>query len=284
MICKNIKGFCIKKEIRSIAIGGFDGMHLAHQQLFQHLGSDGGIVVICTGYANLTIKRYREKHTQLPLFYYPLEDIKKLSGKEFITLLKEEFPKLQKIVVGYDFHFGNKASSDTKDLEELFDGEVVVVKEYKIDGVSVHSRVIRECLRVSKIEEANRYLGYPYSMIGYCVKGQGLGKKQFVPTINIEVEDFLIPGEGIYATKTVINQKTFDSVSFIGHRLTTDGKFACETHILDLEFQEEVPHEIEIIFFQQLRNNKKYEKYEDLQKQILWDIENAKKVLKGLRE
>lgn len=255
-------------------------MHLAHQQLFQHLDNSGAIVVICTGYANLTVKTYRERHTKFPLFYYPLEDIKHLSGEQFIALLKEEFPSLKKIVVGYDFHYGSGATSNTDDLKKMFGGEVEVIKEFKVNNIAVHSRVIREYLRGGDIENANKLLGYNYSLVGYCIKGQGLGKKQFVPTINIEVEDFLIPKEGIYATKTIINHKQFHSVSFIGHRVTTDGKFACETHIIDDSFNEDIPHTIEVEFFKKIRENKKYEKYEELKTQILKDIENTKNFFK----
>jgi len=251
-------------------------MHLAHQELFKNLDNHGAIVVICTGYANLTIKTYREEHTKYPVFYYPLEDIKHLSGEQFVNLLKEEFPKLSTIVVGYDFHFGNKASSDTQDLKTMFDGTVKVVDEFKVNDIAVHSRVIREYLRNGDIQSAKKLLGYNYSLVGYPIKGQGLGKKQFVPTINIDVKDFLIPSEGIYATKTILNQKQFTSVSFIGHRVTTDGKFACETHIIDEEFNEEIPHTIQIEFFEKLRDNKKYEEYEDLKQQIFKDIENVK--------
>jgi len=270
----------IKKDITSIAIGGFDGMHLAHQELFKKLDSNGAIVVICTGYANLTIKTYRERHTKFPLFFYPLEEIKHLSGEAFITLLKEEFPNLKKIVVGYDFHFGHKASSDTSDLKGMFDGKIEIINEFSIDDIAVHSRVIREYLRNGEILQANKLLGYNYSFVGYPLKGQGLGKKQFVPTINIDIKDFLIPSEGIYATKTIINKKKYYSVSFIGHRVTTDGKFACETHIIDKEFNEEIPHTIEVVFFAKLRDNKKYNEFSELKAQILKDIDDTKEYFK----
>ncbi len=251
-------------------------MHLAHQELFKKLDTNGAIVVICTGYANLTIQRYRERHTDFPLFYYPLKDIKHLSGEQFLSLLKEEFPKLKKIVVGYDFHFGKEALSDTGDLQEMFEGEVIIVDEFKVDNIAIHSRVIREYLRKGDIDQANKLLGYRYSLVGYPIKGQGLGKKQFVPTINLDVKDFLIPAEGIYSTKTTINNEKFYSVSFIGHRVTTDGKFACETHIIDKNFNGEIPHTIEIEFFGKIRDNKRYEEYSELKQQILQDIKDVK--------
>jgi len=271
-----LKGIYIKNQITSIAIGGFDGMHMAHQQLFSKLDKNGAIVVIATEYANLSPDTHRAKHTSYPLFYYPLENIKHLSGEEFIKLLYEEFPNLKKIVVGYDFHFGHQAKSNIDNLKKLFNGDVVVVDEYKVSNIAVHSRVIREYLRDGNLEVAKELLGYNYSLQGNPIVGQGLGSKQFVPTINIDVKDFLIPQEGIYVTKTILNNHSYKSVSFIGHRVSTDGKFAVETHILEDISSLEIPKKVEIVFFKKLRENKKYEKYEELKEQILEDIEQAK--------
>ncbi len=269
-----------KNSITSIAIGGFDGMHIAHQMLFSKLDKHGAIVAIETGYANLTPQSERQKYIDFPIFYYPLAELKHLSGVEFIKLLLEEFPNLQKIVIGYDFYFGKNRQNSTVDLKSFFRGEVEVVSEVTFDGVPVHSRTIREYLRDGDIKQANKFLGKNYSLSGYMIAGQGIGKTQFVPTINIEVSDYLIPKEGIYATKTTIQGKEYLSVSFIGHRISTDGKFAIETHIIDhsLDFEGGV---VEIKFFDRLRDNHKYENLDELKKQILEDINNAKKVLQN---
>jgi riboflavin kinase/FMN adenylyltransferase len=265
----------VKSDITSIALGGFDGMHLGHQELFSNLSKNGAIVVIETGYANLTPKIYRQEYTHYPIYYYPLEEIKHLNGEQFIILLKEEYPNLEKIVVGYDFHFGKNRKYSTNSLKELFNGEVIVVEEVKYKDISVHSRVIRNYLSDGECEIANELLDKPYKIYGYQTTGQGLGKKQFVPTININCNDFLLPKEGIYATKTIVNEKEFYSVSFIGHRVSTDGKFAVETHIIDEEL-EDIKGKIQIKFLSKIRDNKKFENYEDLKKQILIDIENVK--------
>jgi len=251
-------------------------MHLAHQQLFSKLDKNGAIVVISTQYANLSPNTQRAKHTSYPLFYYPLENIKYLSGEEFINLLYEEFPNLEKIVVGYDFHFGHQAKSNIDNLKKIFKGMVVVVDEYKVENIAVHSKVIREYLREGNLEGAKKLLGYNYKLQGSTIIGQGLGSKQFVPTINIDVEDFLIPQEGIYITKTIVNTTVYRSVSFVGHRVSTDGRFAVETHILEDIATLEIPKKVEIEFYKKLRNNKKYEKYEELKEQILRDIKQAR--------
>ena len=281
----SLKGIIIKKDtITSIAIGGFDGMHLAHQELFSKLDNHGGIIVIQTTYANISPFRNREKHTQYPIYFYPLENIKHLNGKQFVGLLKEEFPNLKKIVVGFDFHFGHEAAYDSENLIDFFDGDVEIVKEYKIDNIAVHSRVIRDYLRNGNIEYANKLLGYNYELSGLVIEGQGLGKKQFFATINLKVSDYLIPQEGVYITKTLLNDQAYCSVTFIGHRVTTDGKFAVETHILENDFTQEVPKNVEIEFIAKIRDNHKYEKFEELKKQIKNDIESAKKWFKEKNE
>ncbi len=264
-----------KKNITSIAIGGFDGMHLAHQALFNSLDKNGAIVVIETGYASLSPKTYREEYSHYPIFYYPLENIKHLDAVQFISLLKEEYPSLQKIVVGYDFHFGANRKYSTKHLKELFNAEVKVVDEVSFNNIAVHSRIIRSYLSNGEIELSNTLLDKEYKITGTVIKGQGLGKKQFVPTMNLKCNDFLLPASGIYATKTIVDKTQYNSVTFIGHRVTTDGKFAVETHILDKDIDATCPS-IQIKFFKKIRDNKKFEEYKELQQQILKDIDDVK--------
>lgn len=257
-------------------------MHRGHQALFSHLDTNhSAIVVIETGYANLTPKANRQLYTHIPIVYYPLEAIKHFDGIEFLHILLDEFPQLNTIVVGFDFCFGANRKYCIDQLKELFNGKVIVVDEVKYKGIGVHSRIIREYLSNGEIEFANELLDKPYILEGLIIKGQGLGKKQFVPTFNLDVKDFLIPAQGIYATKTIIDTKEYNSVTFIGHRVTTDGKFAIETHIIDQEIQA-TNHTLKIKFFTKLRDNKQYSAYEELKKQILLDIENTKKYLQNL--
>jgi riboflavin kinase/FMN adenylyltransferase len=264
-----------KKDITAIALGGFDGMHLAHQKLFEHLGEKGAIVSIESEYANLTPKTYRQEYSSYPIYYYLLENIKNLSGQEFISLIKEEFPNLKKIVVGFDFCFGKNRKNCINELKELFKGEVVVVDEVKTHGIAIHSRVIRDYIKDGNIKMANSLLGREYKIFGTQVKGQGLGSKSFVPTINLNIEDFILPTEGVYATKTIINEEEYDSVTFLGHRVTTDGSFAVETHILGKEIINKFSL-VQIKFYDKIRENKKFDSFEALKKQIEVDINKTK--------
>ncbi len=264
-----------KKRIKAIAIGGFDGMHLAHQELFKNLGDDGGIVVIETGYANITPKTYRQEYTKYPIYYYILENIKHLTGEEFISLLKEEFPFLEKIIVGFDFCFGKNRQYSIPQLKALFHGEVIVIDEVKKDNIAIHSRIIREYLKEGDIKTVNSLLGRVYKIFGKQIKGQGLGTKNFVPTINIHVPDFILPKEGVYATKTIINEEELPSITFLGHRVTTDGSFAVETHILNKNITN-LYSKVQIKFFKLIRENRKFNSFEELKKQINEDVKEAK--------
>ena len=267
-------------EVNAIAIGGFDGMHIGHQHLFSALGEKGGIIVIETGYANLTPAKERERFSRYPIFYYPLESIRHLDGEGFIAMLKDAFPKLEKIVVGYDFHFGKNRQSSHKDLAKLFDGEVIVIDEVLHQNDSVHSHKIRAKLQLADIRGANAFLGHNYTIYGDIVKGQGIGKKDLVATINLHVKNFLLPKEGVYATLTRIDNEEhfYPSVSFIGHRVTTDGSFAVETHILGTNVTCKENASISFIDF--VRENKKFSSLEDLKEAINSDIEITDKLLK----
>ena len=264
-----------KNTITSIAIGGFDGMHSAHQELFKNLDEHGAIVSIESGYANLTPKSFRQEYSIYPIYYYILENIKHLEGDEFIKLIKEEFPNLKKIVVGFDFCFGKNRRYCTQKLKELFNGDVLVIDEIKIDDIPVHTRIIREYLKDGDIKTANKLLGKEYKIYGQQITGQGLGAKNFVPTINLRVDEFLLPIEGVYVTKTVLDNIEYNSITFLGHRVTTDGSYAIETHIIDEDIKNN-NYCTQIKFYEKIRDNKKFDSFEELKNQIFDDIKLAR--------
>ncbi|MCW8837977.1 MAG: bifunctional riboflavin kinase/FAD synthetase, partial [Thiovulaceae bacterium] len=170
------------KNSTAIAIGGFDGMHIGHQHLFAELGEHGTIVVIETGYANLTPRKERERFSKYPIIYLELDDIRHLDANGFIEFLITKFPNLGKIVVGYDFHFGKDRKYNHDDLKELFSGEVKVVDEVSLNGDSIHSHKIRAKLSIGDIKGANAFLGHNYTIRGLRESGQGIGKKELVAT------------------------------------------------------------------------------------------------------
>lgn len=222
-----------RDDVRAVAIGNFDGMHIGHQKLFEHLGEHGAIIVILAGGgAKLTPFASRGAYTQKKLFYCELSKIKNLNGGEFIELLERNFINLQKIVVGEDFRFGRDRAWDVEFLKREFRGQTCVVGEFCLSGGGVHSSRIKELLSRGRCEEAVELLGRDYEICGRIVRGQGRGAREFVATLNLDASGYFMPKSGVYASITSVCGASYKSVSFLGHRLSTDGAFAIETHIL----------------------------------------------------
>ena len=267
-------------KIDTIAIGHFDGVHLGHQKLFDELGKNGGIVVIVKDGEKLTPFRTREKFVKFPVFYYDLKEIKNLSGSEFLKILNIKFTNLKKIVVGYDFKFGKDRKCDTEFLKNNFNGITQVINEFCINKTGVHTTIIRVFLKNGNIDMANQFLGRKYEIEGAVISGQGLGKKDLVATLNLQIDRYFLPKNGVYATFTKVNERIYKSVSFIGSRISTDGKFSVETHIID-DFSDISCDLATIYFIDFLRENKKFNDLSELKKRILIDIKNAKSVLES---
>jgi len=132
------------------------------------------------------------------------------------------------------------------------------------------------------MDEVNHLLGRAYEIEGRVVQGQGLGKKELVPTINLNVYDYALPKNGVYATRTNIENEWFESISFLGIRETTDGDFAIETYIIEKDILI-TNHKIKIEFIAYIRENRKFPDLKSLKNQILLDINRAKKIFKDLR-
>ena len=266
-------------------IGGFDGMHIAHMKLIKN--SDNYLVIEKN--SSLTPLFDRIEYSSKLLKILPLKKIKHLSKDEFIEILKNL--GIKEVVVGYDFRFGKNRSGSIIDLKKTF--KVKIIDEIKIDGIGVHSHFIRNLILKNRIKEANRFLGHTYKIKGVQIKGQGLGSKELVPTINIQpLHNYTLP-QGIFITKT----NNLPSITFIGVR-STDNNFSIETHILNEkwrmengEFKKGSPKNhkifwgkelINIEFIEFLRENRKFISLDELKKQIVIDIQKAKIFHKNL--
>lgn len=283
---QNLQNFMqnITQNITQIAIGNFDGIHKAHQVLIKKLGKNGAVVVILNENKNLTPYKFRENFSNLPFIYFELNTLRNLSGGEFLDFLSKKFPHLNKIVVGYDFRFGKDRAFDTNFLRKNFSGEVYVMPEFKIEGIGVHSSLIKDFLDKGELENAKKFLGRDYEILGEIVKGQGLGKVSLVATLNIRADNFYLPKNGVYSSFCSLDNSAWQkSVSFIGVRESTDGNFAIETHILE-NFSDKNYKNCRIKFIKFLRENRKFSDLNALKSQISEDIQNAEISLKGKNE
>ena len=115
-------------------------------------------------------------------------------------------------------------------------------------------------------------------LTGRVVHGKELGRTVGMPTANIDVGNQTLPKPGVYATRIVIGDRTFASVTNIGTRPSVDCEEAVTVETFVLDFDEDIYGEtvsIEICGF--LRPIQKFAGLEAVYGQVKKDIEEAKK-------
>jgi riboflavin kinase/FMN adenylyltransferase len=147
----------------------------------------------------------------------------------------------------------------------------------------ISSSLIREALMKGNLDEANKCLGYTYSLKGKVVAGKKIGRIIGFPTANIK-PDYkykLIPGDGVYAVEIQLDNSLFHGMLSIGRNPTvnkTPGARSIEANIFDFE-DDIYEKDIEVSFRHRLRNEIKFDNVEQLSRQMEHDRENAMRLL-----
>ena len=183
---------------------------------------------------------------------------------------------------GENFHFGHKAQGTTGRLAEFgreFGFEVKSYPVMMLRGSPVSSSHIRGLLAAGRVSRARHLLGRVFSVTAAPERGRGYGQKYTVPTINLSHYDELVPGNGVYVTRTRVDQETFNSVTNVGKRPTFGGDlFAIETHLLKFHpIEITAQSEVEISFLQWRRPEIKFPSVEALKEQIGKDVRRARR-------
>ena len=212
-----------------LSVGNFDGVHLGHQRILRTaraLAHVSGARVVAMTFEPLPLAILRpdiaparltpweEKLVQLEKAGvdavvrldtdWPLLS---LSAEDFVReiLVKRIHPSY--IVEGPSFGFGRQRRGNVETLKQLsakggFQVRVAEPYRMEIKGVGhvvVSSTLTRKLLGDGMVEASSECLGRPYALIGRVEHGAGEGKKLGYPTINLDVGEQLVPGEGVYA-------------------------------------------------------------------------------------
>jgi riboflavin kinase/FMN adenylyltransferase len=208
-------------------------------------------------------------------------DLSLMPPREFAEeILKRRLGAVE-VREGASFRFGHKAQGDVRQLTDFgreTGFEVKIYPEMRVRGGAVSSSRIRELLAQGRVTRARQLLGWVFSVISTPGRGRGYGHKYTVPTINLAPYEELVPGDGVYITRTRVNGECFDSVTNVGNR-PTFGKesFAIESHLLNfhpLELAAQTP--VEIFFLYRLRGEIKFPSVEALRDQIARDVRRAR--------
>jgi riboflavin kinase/FMN adenylyltransferase len=294
-----------------LAIGNFDGIHLGHQAILREAtdraAKTGAVATALTFEpAPLKILRPEAAPKRLSTNQQRLEwfravgveaavvmpftlELSKLSPAEFVeTILVDEL-KVRALLVGENFRFGHKQAGDTQLLRKLgksFGFEVITIPPVVAHGEVVSSTVIRREIAEGDVTQAGRLLGRPFALTGSIVSGTGTGSKFTFPTLNLRVDQELLPAGGVYITRTLLQGESESrrSVTNIGVRPTFNGSaLTIETHLLDFSGPISAKR-MEVRFWKRLRSEKKFSGPDELRAQIAKDIASANRFFTLLRK
>lgn len=211
----------IYKNKTAVALGDFDGMHRAHKTVVT--GADNVIIYCVNNRFSLLQKSIFEKRYPNVVFAR-FEDIKNLSGDEFIQKVLIDKFNAEVVLCGFNFRFGKNASWSASDLRARLEKHgiwVRILEHLDFDGEPISSTRIRKALEIGEIERANEMLGYNFTYESEVIEGDKRGRTIGFPTVNQKIPESLTQIRfGVYESVTVIGDKRYKSFTNIGIRPT----------------------------------------------------------------
>ena len=290
-------------------VGYFDGVHLGHKKIIERLVSDAkrndGMSILVSFWPHPRrvlypndhfdfIQSNEEKFKSLQKLgidiLYLIEftkDFSKVSADDFIDQVLDKKLKINKLIIGYNHHFGFRREGNFKYLngkKEKLNFTIEEVKRKEIsENLKISSSDIRNKIKEGDIFHANQMLGYRYFISGKVVKGDGIGKKLEFPTANIEIRDDgkLLPSDGVYAGFAYVSDKKYYGMINIGFRPTLNGKERrLEMNLFDYE-SEIYGESMEISFIKRIREEKKFRNLKELSEQLRVDKIETLKIIEN---
>ncbi|MDE0421070.1 MAG: bifunctional riboflavin kinase/FAD synthetase [Gammaproteobacteria bacterium] len=282
-------------------IGTFDGVHHGHQMLLAHLVAKsqelGEPSVLVTfepqprEYFERTpvparLTRFREKIHLLKdtgvdrVLCIPFNERTRLiPAGEVIERFLVEMLGVRYVVVGDDFQFGRDREGNYDMLKEAgdrFGFGVSHMGTLTFDHERVSSTRVREALAAGNFPLAEKLLGRPYFMMGRVVYGRRIGREMGVPTVNIRLQRYKTPLQGVFAATVDGLGATRQGAANIGVRPTVGGKEPLlEVHILD--FDEDVYGRLlTVTLLSKIREERWFPSLDELRVEIERDIEKTR--------
>lgn len=293
-------------DVYALAIGFFDGLHKGHQTVIKtaieqakekkmksavmtfnphpsHILGGGKNKV---GY----ITPYEEKIDVLTalgvdvLFVVQFdEQLASLSPKSFIDIFIKQLG-VKHVVAGFDYSFGAKGKGTMEDMAQLADGlyETTVVGKVIDEEDKISSTRIRKLLGEGKVEEAAGLLGRNFRTIGTVVHGEKKGRELGFPTANVlPPKDSILPLNGVYAVRFLVDDKQYDGVCNVGVKPTFEQEqeqAMVEVHVLNFDGNLYGKH-VKVEWLSFIREEKKFDSFDALIEQINKDKAQVEQLL-----
>jgi len=285
-------------------IGNFDGLHLGHKAIIEHLNNKAEELELPSKIISFEPLPAEYFMLEPPKRIYPLRDkiirIQDLNIDSFLCLafnsqLASSSPiefienilikklNVKYLAVGDDFRFGYKREGGFNLLKQVGEKHGMYVEDTLTqtqDGQRISSTRIREALSTGNLIKANQLLAHNYQLSGRVRHGDKLGRTIGFPTLNMKVTDQIALKFGVYAVKVHgLGKQPLNGVSNLGKRPTVDGtETRLETHLFDFNERVYGKH-VSVEFVGFIRAEHKFENFDALKEQIKNDAIKAKSIL-----
>lgn len=279
--------------------GTFDGVHLGHQKILNHLKNLAAekqaetVLLTFFPHPRLVINPDDESLKLLETFEEKIQHLenigidhlliipftKALSGysaERFIQEILVDRIGTKTLVVGYDHRFGHNREGNFELLATqgaLLGFTVQEIPAQDLDEVTISSTKIRKALLAGDLRTANQYLGYHYKLNGEVKEGYKQGRQLGFPTANLFIADpfKLIPADGVYAVRVKVGHQSYPAMANIGMQPTfASRKHNIEAHLFNFN-QNLYGQHIEIEFVDKIRDELRFSDTEALRKQLEMD-------------
>ena len=290
----------------SVALGNFDGVHAGHRHVLAAAAEAAAGLEADLGVIRFSPHPMRMMRPGLPPFllmtpaqqarafqalgvdiaYDLLFDavLAGMSDEDFCRRVLWGGLGVRHLTAGFDIRFGRGRMGDADSLRRwgraLGFGVAIVEAVGGIGDGKVSSSAAREAVRAGEMDKAARILGRPFAVEGVVVEGQKLGRKLGFPTANVELDGYVLPRLGSYATRTRLpDGRLLPGVANIGENPTT-GLVNARLEVWLFDFDEDIygqTIETELVAF--LRPEAKFDGLEALVAQVADDANKARAVL-----
>ena len=284
-----------------VTVGNFDGVHLGHQAILSMVRERAlqtGIRSVAITFEPHPLIRIAPDRAPTPistieqkihliekaginvlLIQEFTEEFSRLRAEEFIEQYLVTGFRVQTLCVGHNFRFGYQHQGDINTLEGWKAGfEVFEVPDVVVGDRPVSSSRIRDQIAGGGARAARRLLGRCYEIEGGIVAGLGRGGKLTVPTLNIQPRNELLPADGVYITRTAVDDENWvASLTNIGVRPTfPETERIVESHLLD-HIPPATATRARLRFIGRLRDERRFPSADALKKQIQEDRSRAER-------
>ncbi len=288
----------------AIALGTFDGIHLAHRKLIDELQDKKeryGYQSIVYTFINhpLSLLRPEMEPPQIMKLGERIVEFSKLgidvlvlnafdsffshqSPDAFLSQLSSNF-NIKSLVVGFDYRFGHKGAGNHVYLESVSEKngwKLTCVPSVNKGDEAISSSLIRKLITEGQVADAADLLTRPYTINGTVIHGHGRGKDLGFPTANLSFsQKKVIPRNGVYLTKCKYKNNEYWGLTNVGTNPTfSNGAIHIETYLMD--FHENLYEEkLQVQFLHCLRKEVKFNNSKDLILQMEQDVIKAKKLI-----